>query len=148
MLVGWVDYLLAFMRIRLAYGAMLIAVLFAPFGIYHTMVEPYASGALFGFMLPVGYVAAASGVAMILFPRSTFLKRLGLGYLLTIIGVIMLLSAWIYPRELSISILYGTSMIDLDYSIFTGAVVWLSFLNIAAGLAIRATGFNHRIRKA
>ena len=136
------------MRIRLAYGASLIAVLFAPFSIYHTMAEPYTSGALFGFMLPVGYVAAASGVAIILFPRSTFLKRLGLGYLLTLIGVFMLLSVWMYPRELSISILCGTSMIDLDYSVFTGAVVWLSLLNIVAGLAIRATGFNHDIRKA
>ncbi len=55
--------LLAFTVFRLAYGTLLIAVLFVPFGIYNSMTEPYVSGALWGFMLPVGYVAAASGVA-------------------------------------------------------------------------------------
>jgi len=125
--------------LRLAYGAVLIAVLFLPFGLYNTMAEPYVSGALWGFMLPVGYVAAASGVTVILYPRSKSLKRLGFGYLLIIVGVSLLLSLWLYPRELSISLLYGTNMIDIDYSTFTGAVIWLSLLSIAAGTAIKLT---------
>ena len=140
--------LLAFTLARLAYGSMLIAVLFVPFGIYNTMAEPYVSGALWGFMLPVGYVAAASGVAVILYPRSTLLKKLGFGYLMTLIGVIMLLSVLMFPRELAISLIYGTSMIDIDYSIFTGATVWLSVLNIVAGLVISGRGLSHRIVKA
>ena len=127
---------------------MLIAVLFVPFGIYNTMTEPYVSGALWGFMLPVGYVAAASGVAVILYPRSTLLKKLGFGYLMTLIGVFMLLSVLMFPRELAISMLYGTNMIDIDYSIFTGAIVWLSILNIAAGLVIRVGGLPRRTGKA
>ena len=126
-----------FLLLRLAYGAMLITVLFVPFGIYNTMAEPYVSGALWGFMLPVGYVAAASGVAVILYPRLTLLKRLGVGYLLIVIGVSLLLSLLLFPRELSISLLYGTNMIDTDYSTFTGAVFWLSLLSIAAGIAIK-----------
>src|SRR3989304_10448360 len=125
--------LLAFTVIRLAYGALLIAVLFVPFGVYHTMAEPYVAGALWGFMLPVGYVAAASGVAVILYPRSTLLKRLGLGYLLMVIGVSLLFSLLLFPRELSISLLHGTNAIDMDYSIFTGAVFWLSLLNVGTG---------------
>ncbi len=60
--------------LRLAYSAMLISVLFLPFGVYHTMVEPYASGVLWGFMLHVGYVAAASGMAVILYSRSRIFK--------------------------------------------------------------------------
>ena len=139
---------MAFTLARLAYGAMLIAVLFVPFGIYNTMTEPYVSGALWGFMLPVGYVAAASGVAVILYPRSTLLKKLGFGYLMTLIGVFMLLSVLMFPRELAISMLYGTNMIDIDYSIFTGAIVWLSILNIAAGLVIRVGGLPRRTGKA
>jgi len=130
---------MALQLLRLAYGAVLIAVLFVPFGLYNTMAEPYVSGAVWGFMLPVGYVAAASGVTVILYPRSTLLKRLGFGYLLMVIGVSLLISLWMYPRELSISLLYGTNMIDMDYSTFTGAVFWLSLLSIAAGIAVKVT---------
>ena len=140
--------LLSFTHARLAYGAMLIAVLFVPFSIYNTMAEPYVSGALWGFMLPVGYVAAASGIAVILYPRSTLLKKLGFGYLITLIGVFLLISVLMFPRELAISLIYGTSMIDIDYSIFTGATVWLSVLNIVAGLVISGRGLSHRIVKA
>lgn len=123
--------------LRLAYGAVLITVFFLPFGLYSTMAEPYVSGAVWGFMLPVGYVAVASGVAVILYPRSKLLRTLGLGYLLIAVGVSLLLSMWLYPRELSISLLYGTNMIDLDSSTFTGAVFWLSILSVAAGTAIK-----------
>jgi len=123
--------------LRLAFGAVLIAVLFLPFGLYNTMAEPYVSGAVWGFMLPVGYVAAASGVTVILYPRSKLLMRLGFGYLLIVVGVSLLLSLWLYPRELSISLLYGTNMVDIDYSTFTGAVFWLSLLSVAAGTAIK-----------
>ena len=130
---------MAFQFLRLAYGAVLFAVLFLPFGLYHTMAEPYVSGALCGFMLPVGYIAAASGVAIIFYPRSKLLRKLGLGYLLMVVGVSLLLSLLLYPRELTISLLHGTNMIDIDYSTFTGAVFWLSLLSIVAGIAIKMT---------
>lgn len=125
--------------LRLAYGAVLIAVLFIPFGLYNTMVEPYVSGAIWGFMLPVGYVAAASGLTVIYYPHSKLLRKLGLGNILIVVGISLLLSLWLYPRELSISLLHGTNMIDTDYSTFTGAVFWLSLLSTAMGVAIRMT---------
>jgi len=123
--------------LRLAYGAILIAVLFLPFGLYNTMAEPYASGAVWGWMLPVGYVAAASGIVVILYPRKELLRRLGFGYLLMVVGVLLLLSLWLYPKELSISLLHGTNMIDTDYSTCTGAVFWLSLLSVASGITIK-----------
>jgi hypothetical protein len=123
--------------LRLAYGAVLIAVLFLPFGLYNTMAEPYVSGAVWGWMLPVGYVAAASGVAVIFYPRGKLLRRLGFGYLLMVVGVSLLLSLWLYPRELSIMLLHGTNMIDTDYSTCTGAVFWLSLLSVASGITIK-----------
>ncbi len=131
--------LMAFQFLRLAYGAVLFAVLFLPFGLYHTMAEPYVSGALWGFMLPVGYIAAASGLAIIFYPRSKLLRKLGLGYLVMVVGVSLLLSLLLYPRELTISLLHGTNMINIDYSTFTGAVFWLSLLSIVAGIAIKVT---------
>ena len=130
---------MALQILRLAYGAVLIAVFFLPFGLYNTMAEPYVSGAVWGFMLPIGYVAAASGVAVIFYPRSKLLRRLGFGYLLMVVGVSLLLSLWLYPRELSISLLHGTHMIDIDYSTFTGAVFWLSLLSVDSGIAIKMT---------
>jgi hypothetical protein len=136
---------MALQILRLAYGAVLIAVLILPFGLYNTMAEPYVSGAVWGFMLPVGYVAAVSGVAVIFYPRSKLLRRLGFGYLLMVVGVSLLLSLWLYPRELSISLLHGTNMIDIDYSTFTGAVFWLSFLSIVAGIAIKMTRFKTQL---
>ncbi len=129
--------------LRLTYGAMLISVLFLPFGVYHTMAEPYASGVLWGFMLPVGYVAAASGMAVVLYPRSRIFKRLGFGYLLILTSSLMLLSVFLFPRELSVELLYGTPMIDLDYSTFTGVVAWFSLFSLVAGLFVRAKEFNH-----
>jgi hypothetical protein len=123
--------------LRLAYGALLIAVLFVPFAFYHTMAEPYVSGAIWGFMLPIGYVAAASGIAIIFYPRSKLLKKLGFGYLSILIGISMVLSLWLYPRTLSISLIYGTNMIDTDYSTFSGAIFWLSLLSTAAGITIK-----------
>ena len=120
---------------------MLIAVLFLPFGFYNTMAEPYASGAVWGWMLPVGYVAVASGVAVIFYPRSKLLRRLGFGYLLMLVGISLLLSLWLYPKQLSISLLHGTNMIDTDRSTFTGAVFWLSLLSVVAGIAIKMMRF-------
>lgn len=125
--------------LRLAYSAVLIAVLFLPFGLYNTMTEPYVSGVVWGFMLPVGYIAAVSGVAVIFYPRSRLMRRLGFGYLLIAVGVSLLLSLVLYPRELSISLLHGTNMIDIDYSTFIGEVFWLSLLSIIAGITTRMT---------
>jgi len=125
--------------LRLVYSAVLIAVLFLPFGLYNTMTEPYVSGVVWGFMLPVGYIAAVSGVAVIFYPRSRLLRRLGFGYLLIAVGVSLLLSLVLYPRELSISLLHRTNMIDIDYSTFIGEVFWLSLLSIIAGITTRMT---------
>ncbi len=121
--------------LRLVYGAMLFTVLLLPFGFFNTMAEPYVSGAIWGFMLPVGYVAAVSGILVIFYPRLNLLRRLGFGYLLMVVGISLLLSLLLYPRVLSISLLYGTNMIDTDYSTFTGAVFWLSLLSVATGIA-------------
>jgi hypothetical protein len=140
--------LLAFTVLRWVYGFVLFAVLFVPFGIYNTMTEPYLSGAIWGFMLPVGYVAAASGVAVILYPRSKLLRKLGFGNLLALIGFFMLLAIMIFPRELAIRLLYGATMIDTDYSTFTGAIVWLSVLNIVAGLMTNVGNLSRRTVKA
>lgn len=128
---------------RLTYGAMLVAVLFIPFSVYHSMTEPYVAGALWGFYLPVGYIAAASGVAVILYPRSVLLKRLGFGYLLIIIGFFTLASFWGFPRIVSVNLLHGTSFghgwVDFDSSVGNVIVLILSLGSVVAGFVVKAT---------
>ena len=144
----WVGSLLAFTLIRLAYGVMLIAVLFVPFGVYHSRTEPYVAGALWGFLLPVGYIAAASGITVILYPRSTLLRKLRFGYLLMLIGSLMLLSLWAFPSKFFINLIHGTSFsygwIDIDYAIGNAVVFWLSLLSFMAGIAVIA---KHRVQR-
>ncbi len=139
---------MTFRLLCLAYGALLKSVLFLPFCVYQTMAEPYASGILWGFMLPVGYVAAASGVAVILYPSARILKRLCFEYLLILISSLMPLSVFLFPRELSVEFLHGTPVIDLDYSTFTGLSLgfrcstwWLGFLSEQKSLRTTQSGF-------
>jgi hypothetical protein len=63
--------------LRLAYSAILISALFLPFCIYHSLTEPYVECALGGFHLAVGYVAAASGVAVTMYEKSVLLRKVG-----------------------------------------------------------------------
>jgi hypothetical protein len=61
MIVDRLAVVILFRLLRLAYGAVLIALPFMLFGVFHTMAEPYVAGALWGSMLPVGYVAGRVG---------------------------------------------------------------------------------------
>ena len=63
-----------FKLLRVAYGLLLGTVLFIPFGAYHSRVEPYIIGFLWGYHLPVGYAALVSGLVVILYPKLTALK--------------------------------------------------------------------------
>lgn len=62
--------------LRLIFGAMLVTLLFVPFGAYHTRTEPYVLGLLFGFNLPVGYIALLCGILLILYPKLAISKKI------------------------------------------------------------------------
>ena len=130
--------------LRVAYGLMLVAVLFVPFGTYHSLVEPYVTGFLFGFDLPVGYVALVSGLAVILFPKFAPLKG-RLDFLVVIIGLCLLLSFSLFPKEFSINLLNGTSFtagqIDVEAPVGNIAVWALSLFSLALGFLLRAGFF-------
>jgi hypothetical protein len=121
---------------------MLVAVLFVPFGVYHSMIEPYVTGFLWGFLLPVGYVALASGIAVIVYPRLTLLKILGFDFLLILIGFFLLLSLLAFPKEFFINLVQGTSFsygsIDIDFPIGNSTVLLLSLVSVGAGFAVKA----------
>ena len=138
-MVGWVSVIFKFLRV--AYGLLLVAVLFVPFGVYHSTVEPYIIGFLWGYHLPVGYVALVSGLAVILYPKLTALKG-RLDFLVVVIGLVLLFSLALIPKEFSINLLHSTSFsaaqIDVDYGVGNGVVWLLSLLSLALGFMLRA----------
>jgi hypothetical protein len=142
---------MAFRHLRWAYGFVLIAVLFVPFGVYHSMMEPYVAGALWGFLLPVGYVALASGIAVLLYSRLSLLRKLGFDSLLFIIGFFMVLSLLVFPRELFINLLHGTNFgygwVDIDYSKGNAAVLFLSLASVAVGFSVRVWKVLRHVQK-
>jgi hypothetical protein len=129
------------MLLRLAYGSMLVAVLFVPFGVYHSTVEPYVTGYLWGFLLLVGYVAAASGITVILYPRLPALKKLRFDTLLLLIGLALLFFVLVIPREFAVNLFNGTSFspgqVDIDYAVGNAVVLFLAILSGITGVLIR-----------
>lgn len=135
---------MAFTLLRLVYAAMLISVLFFPFGAYHSRTEPFIIGFLWGFHLPVGYVALVSGLAVILYPKLAPLKG-RLDFMVVVIGLVLLLSFALVPQEFAINLLNGTSFaaaqIDIDSPV-GNLVVWgLSLLSLALGFVLKAKLF-------
>ncbi len=63
------------MAMRLVYGLALVAILFTPFGVYHSVVEPYVVGSLWGYSLPIGYIGLALGIIAILFSKNDSYKK-------------------------------------------------------------------------
>jgi hypothetical protein len=62
-----VDHVMRLQLLQVAYGVMLGALLFTPFGVYHSRVEPYITGYLWGYHLPVGYVGVLLGMVAVLY---------------------------------------------------------------------------------
>jgi hypothetical membrane protein len=128
---------------RVIYGLLLVAVLLIPIGVYHSRTEPYIVGSLWGFQLPVGYVALVSGLAVILHPRLSVMKG-RLDFLIVAIGLVLLLSLSI-PKEFTINLLnstsFSTAQIDVDSSA-GNVVVWgLSLFSLIIGFFLKAKVF-------
>jgi hypothetical protein len=133
-----VDHFMRFQLLRLAYGVMLGALLFTPFGVYHSRVEPYIIGYLWGYNLPVGYVGVLLGILAVLYPRLNALRRLRFSSFMPFIGLFLLLSFFFSPKDYFINLIHGTNFspaeIDVDFAVGNSAVLGLSLLSIAFGL--------------
>ena len=136
------------LALRLAYGLALAAILFAPFGVYHSRVEPYIVGSLWGFHLPVGYFALALGILVIFFPEKILARNYSFGATMVVIGLLLLLSLYLFSKEYSINLMHGTSFsrsqIDIDYPIGNIVTVFLALFSIIAGLAARMSAMIKR----
>jgi hypothetical protein len=128
--------------LRLAYGVILVALLITPFGVYHSRVEPYILGSLWGYHLPIGYAGLASGTLVIFWPKLRVSKKLRFGWLMALIGLFLLLSFIFTPKDYFINLIHGTSFesgqIDADYPVGNSIVLGLSLLSIVLGLMVRA----------
>jgi len=120
---------------------MLFAILFTPFGVYHSRSEPYIIGNLWGYDLPIGYIGLASGLLVILYQKIDFLKKSKFGSIMIIIGIFLLLSFLFSPKDFFINLLNGTSFsagqIDIDSPVGNSAVWGLSLFSIITGLLLR-----------
>ena len=127
-----------FQPFRLVYGLMLILMLFVPFGVYHSISEPYIIGHLWGYHLPVGYIGLLSGSMVILHPK--LFGNLRFGSVMIFIGLFLTLSLYCFPKDYFVNLLHNTSFngnqIDIDYSIGNSTVLGLSFVNIIAGFLL------------
>lgn len=144
-----IDQLIQLQLLRAVYGVMLGALLFAPFGVYHSTVEPYVAGYLWGYNLPIGYVGLLLGTAALLYPRLNAPRRLGFGTLMALSGVFLLLTFLFSPNAYFINLQHGTSFsaaqIDVDFQLGNLAVMGLAVLSIVFGLA-SAPPLRHRKR--
>jgi FtsH-binding integral membrane protein len=135
--IKMVDYH-ALQYLRLVYGIMLGALLVMPFGVYHSRSEPYITGYLWGYHLPIGYVGLLLGIVVVLYPRLNALRSSRFSSLMPFIGLSLLLSFYFSPNYYFINLLHGTSFssfqIDVDFPLGNSAVVGLSLLSIALGL--------------
>jgi LPXTG-motif cell wall-anchored protein len=133
-----IDYLMRLRFFRAAYGVMLGALLFTPFGIYHSRVEPYIIGYLWGYHLPVGYVGLLLGIAVVLYPRLHAFRRLRFSALLPLIGLSLFIAFFFSPKDYFINLINGTNFspaqIDVDFAVGNSAALGLSLLSIAFGL--------------
>jgi MFS family permease len=134
-----VDHLMRLQLLRLAYGVMLGALLVTPFGVYHSRVEPYITGYLWGYNLPVGYVGLLLGMVAVLYPRLHALRRLRFSAFMLFIGLSLFLTFLFSPKDYLINLLHGTNFspaqIDVDFVLGNSAVLGLSILSIVLGLA-------------
>jgi hypothetical protein len=137
--VNMFNHLKRLELVRLAYGIILGVLLVTPFGVYHSISEPYITGYLWGYDLPIGYVGLLLGILVVLYPRVNPLRSLRFSSLMPIIGLFLLLTFIFSPKYYFINLLHGTSFssfqIDVDFQLGNLAVVGLSLLSIALGLA-------------
>lgn len=126
---------------RLFYGVMLGALLIMPFGVYHSRVEPYIIGSLWGYNLPIGYIGLMLGILVIFFPKTALSRKSSLGVAMVIIGLLLIGSVYLVPRESFINWINGTSFsgsqIDIDYAVGNAVTLFIGMASIIAGIMSR-----------
>lgn len=136
------------MTMRLAYGMALIAVLFTPFGVYHSRVEPYIVGSLWGYNLPIGYIGLTLGMLALVFPKTILAKKSSLGTAMIITGILLIGSLYLVPKESFINWINGTnfsgSQIDIDFAIGNAVTLFMGMFGIIAGLVARISVYSFK----
>jgi hypothetical protein len=134
--------------LRVIYGFVLVAMLFIPFGVYHSLSEPYIIGNLWGYILPIGYVGLMSGLLAILYQKIEFMRGFKFGSVMIFIGIVLLVSFLFLPREFFINLLHGISFsagqIDIDAPVGNSVALGLSLFSITAGLLLRIIRSNSK----
>lgn len=129
-----------FKSLQFLYGIALIALLFAPFGVYHSYSEASVMGSLWGYHLPIGYLGLAVGLMVMAYSKAGLAKRVGFAYFMLIIGFLLFVTALLTPEEYFVSLIHGganPAAIDIDYP-FGNWLVWgLTLFSVAIGVLLR-----------
>jgi hypothetical protein len=134
--------------LRIIYGFVLAAMLFIPFGVYHSLSEPYVIENLWGYNLPIGYVGLMLGLLVVLYQKIEFMKGFKFGSIMLFVGIFLIVSFLFSPREVFINLLHGTSFssgqIDIDAPVGNSVAWGLSLFSITAGLLLRIMRSNSK----
>jgi len=127
--------------LRIFYGLMFCSMLVTPFGVYHSISEPYISGFLWGYNLPIGYAGPLLGLTVVFYPQLKVFRSLKFSSLMLLTGLLLLTTFWASPNTTLINLFHGTNFsatqIDVDAPVGNAAVMGLALLSITLGLASR-----------
>ena len=127
--IRMIDHFMRLHFLRLAYGVTLVFLLVMPFGVYHSRVEPYIMGYLWGYNLPVGYVGLLLGIAAVLYPKLNNRRNSRFSSFMPLIGLLLLLSFFFSPKDYFINLINGTNFssiqIDVDFAVGNSTVLGL-----------------------
>ncbi len=125
--------------VRTLFGTAFILLLFFPFGVYHSMAEPFISGFLWGFKLPVGWIGLIIGSMLLAYPKLPLDRISPFGYLVAIGAALVLASLEVPIRpEAVVNFWHGTNIpYDVDkYYTYTAFVRSLCMPIIVIGFLI------------
>jgi hypothetical protein len=132
-------------KLRLTLGVLFASFLFLPWGVYHSLMEPYIVNYLYGYKLPFGYVSFIFGLLLVLYSKIKLNKVVRMDSLLIIGGFATLLPLT-PPSEYFISLWHKVSYTawDIESSSFLILPFLLALLCMAMGLISHF----HRMKKS
>lgn len=98
-------------------------------------------GILWGYYLPIGYLGLALGLLVLAYPKIGFTRKLSFESLIIIIGLVLIFTTLVTPREFFINIIHQTRLdsgqIDIDYPIGNWLIWGLTLFSVTTGLMLK-----------
>ena len=134
--------------IRIVLGFGFFSNLVLPFGVYHSYVEPYVTDYLWGYKMPFAWIGFLVGLLLLAYPRTPLVKKLNVGQLLVLGGIILLASLLAMPLLTNniLNLWHGTDTNAWDVDRET-LILWpliLSISSIVTGVVLSRRSWSSR----